>query len=1000
MRTLISVLLREGFSMLGRGGYLASMMVVAVVCASEYAKAEVKVYSLKTPCSDFAFNHDTGDLAMVAPDKNEAWLIRSADLPAGKVDAPIKLKVGSSPSSIFYKKFKDTAVYAIVCSQDSHMYLMNAADGTLVKKIELAQSGVRHVTGSINPADPFVYYNYGAGHDCATGALILRTMQNQPLAFDDAHFSYISASGEVAYRLGPWSPSGFESLQRTTSLTDDTVAFARLFYDHDSKGGYVPDPFDRYTAALRSIYSRGLNKREADLTLLPQCFFSKAPVLVGYDGIEHFRNRNEGPQDVKLRAASYNTFSAFGDVVSFSVTRPAPRDNFGDLQLKERMFANDGGKQVIYAFAQTVALVPLADFAVPEEPFLLATLQGGDQAPLGKETQFSLKLLDSRVEVEVENMPEGMQAKGNNFTWTPKEDQVGPAQLAVMLKHKDIQRAQVFDLKVVRPSLTLPFAPVDLALSGDKKRMLIWEGIARDPYGQPQPPGTGSVGAAGAGNSLRMAVIDIANGAVAAEKKLKEPLAQVSAIGDFFVLLSANSPRCEVVRASDLERQKSLVANAPILSAELFGQMLVLQTQEALEIYGLPKLDRVAVMPNLGNTGSPMALSPRMGMQHNLQKMNAVIPQGLLAKGLLLDENLKTLLVLSPGIFHALPGSDANWRLEGSGVAAGPLYQPMQPSFAAGGQGVQQVSVVKLPNSSSSAVLEMRSEFRQVPGAIHTNRTEVELTLKITGDQPLRETILREERLAESMQSLQSRLPRLSVAGDYVFVIVDRRVYRSSIPKAEGSTKLSLTPKQSALHLSGQGTTTLSHEAKGGKGPYQFVVHSSLDGVSIDEKTGTVTLAEAALMEAAQKSVEQDLIRGTEPQMSYVDTYRNRAPSLIARGTEILGRKPTGYPVAIPIRVEVTDDEQASAVLQYFVIAELPSAPLIDRLKVLYEENKAKMAAAAPMPAGTSASGSAPGQGPANGDAELRRKVEALEERIDNLTRQLNEVLRRLDGPR
>src|SRR5688572_30139992 len=110
-------------------GYLAWLFVIAFCAFSQSAQAEVKILSLPSECADFAFNNETGDLAMVVPDKNEAWLIRSADLQAGKVDTPIKLKVGSAPSSIFYKKFKDTAVYAVVCSQDSHMYLMNAADG-------------------------------------------------------------------------------------------------------------------------------------------------------------------------------------------------------------------------------------------------------------------------------------------------------------------------------------------------------------------------------------------------------------------------------------------------------------------------------------------------------------------------------------------------------------------------------------------------------------------------------------------------------------------------------------------------------------------------------------------------------------------------------------------------------------------------------------------------------------------------------------------------------
>lgn len=973
-----------------RGGFSGWLFIVAVAFCCASAKAEVKIHTLASECIDFAFNHDTGDLAMVVHDKNEAWLIRAADLQAGKINAPVKLKVGSGPRSIVYKKFKDTAVYAIVCLQDSHMYLMNATDGQLMKKIELGRSGVHRVTSSINPADPFVYYNYAADNDTGGGVVNLRTMQNQPKVFNRTFLSFISASGEVAYRPNSSSSIGIESLLRTTSLTDDKVEFSHLISEHDQKEGYVPDPFDRYTAASESIYNRNLSKRVVDLPFIPLCFFRKLPIVVGFEGDNYRRDWSDRPEEVKLRAGSYNTFSPIGNVVSFQVDHRRRQDSLSSLPLRVKVFANDSAKQVIYAAHQQVVLIPLADFKAPEEPFLFASLKGADRAEIGKELKFSLQLQDPRVKLQVKSLPDGMQAKGDEFTWTPRGDQVGPAQVTVLLQHGELERTQVFDLQVVRRGLELPFAPSNLALSSDQKRMLIWEGaVFEDEYARTERLSAADGAAKEEIKLYRMAVIDLGTGALLAEKKLKEPIERACAVGDYFALLSARSQRCEVVRASDLERQKAIAANTSILLAEPFGQMLVLQTEEGTEVYSLPKLDRVAVMRHLNDGIGDYGMPPQYDPYRDTPGLPRVIDGRLHAKGLFLDENLKTSLILSPGLIPVLPGAKAVRSLDD--YEADALHPYLDSGFEGTQDGSVHKSAARIPHSSAIANLELRVKYLQTD-SFRNNRVNIDLTLSVTGDQPLLETILQGERSADSTASLRAHPPRLSVSGGYAFVLFESKVYRIALPKVETASKLAITPGQSALFLSGKGTTTLTHEATGGKGPYQFAVLSSLDGVSIDEKTGTVTLTEEPLMEAAKKSAEDDVVRHSDQQTDYVDSYRSRAPSLIARGTDILGRKPTGYPVAIPIRVEVTDAEQASAALQYFVIAEVPSGPFSERLKKVYDEHQAKiMAAMSPKPA------AAPGQAGGGGDADLRKKVEALEQRIDNLTRQLNEVLRRLD---
>ena len=253
------------------------------------------------------------------------------------------------------------------------MYLISASAGTLLKKIELSQAGLSHVTGSINPDDPFVYYNFGGS---LAGVVNLRLMRDEGVALNESMDCALSASGDIAYRRGPWSPRGFESRFRTNSLEEDKPAFSRLFYEHTSNAEYVPDPFDRYTAVGTNLYSRSLEKIEATFNFTPVCFFKTRPVIIGVP------QRSFPPAPITgttLYAASYNTFSEIGRPVFLSLRAPAEAPNVAvrsDLRRvgnRTRAFADDARNRVIFASRRQIYFVPLDEFKLPKEPFLTAT---------------------------------------------------------------------------------------------------------------------------------------------------------------------------------------------------------------------------------------------------------------------------------------------------------------------------------------------------------------------------------------------------------------------------------------------------------------------------------------------------------------------------------------------------------------------------------------------------------------------------------------------------
>ena len=93
----------------------------------------------------------------------------------------------------------------------------------------------------------------------------------------------------------------------------------------------------------------------------------------------------------------------------------------------------------------------------------------------------------------------------------------------------------------------------------------------------------------------------------------------------------------------------------------------------------------------------------------------------------------------------------------------------------------------------------------------------------------------------------------------------------------------------------------------------------------------------------------------------------------------------------MPIRITVTDASGGQDTLQYAIFAEVPEGLIVPRLQKLDADRPRpapQVAAVPPAP---------PGRMPQD-DAAMARRLDALEQRVDLMTRQLNEILRRLEN--
>jgi S1-C subfamily serine protease len=885
-----------------------------------------QVVMLSNTMADFALNPRTGDVAAVDPMANRAYLFREGLLADANADAAPELRLGETPVSIAYKRFGDVEVFAAVCTQDSHMYIIDANEFTRIKKIPLASAGISSVTGSSNPEDPFVYYNYGSGHDSAAGAVDLRKMVDCGEAFDDSMDCAISADGRVAYRRGPWSPSGFESLQMISEFSDPKPAFVRLFYDHRSTGQYVPDPFGEFTASHTSIYTAGLEKQVASLKFVPLCFFRTKPVLVGLEGM-------------RLRAASYNTFSNVGTLVQLpeglggdagSLPRGVrSQADFKRVGLKKRVLADDKNGRVVYAFRDKLALIPLSDFDLPDEPFMVLDV-GTSELTVGMKKSIEIKTPDDRVTIEYGDLPEGMKPIAGGLEWTPQDEHVGTSVVPVTLSFDDVQRIVNLEVRVSQPSIESPIEIAGFTLDDKGTQAVCWTGPALDQHGRPIANNATTVK-----REHAIALIPLRAGQTTRKKVLAAAVKQAVVIGAHVAVLSTTeNSRVEVYDTNSMERVKTLLSSSPLTGIGVKDGQLILQGSTSVDVYNITTFKRLRTRGSIADSGAG-------GGQRAPSAAN--LKDGVIIDGVLYNTQAnKPKLIVAPHKIPALKGADVR-LYSGSFLRRHDLRQPAGRNRSSSREGPSIVAgPITISGRGVSVSLENAVQQVRVSGATHTSRTEREVSLVITDATGAR--LSRVPIVSETMpQAIRARtqppLPTMHVVGDKVFVAIGRRIFRwvvpstqkADAPRAEEAVEFHVVPEQSTFTLRSQ-KTELKHTLKGGQAPYEYFLVTRLDGVTLDDVTGVATIDRDKVLEEAVP-VLLKYARGASDVGEAAQRLQAAAIELIEPTIKILGRKPKGFPLAIPIHFKAIDDEGKVAEMQYFVIMEASYRQAAAKLK-------------------------------------------------------------------
>ncbi len=977
------------------------LIAIALFAAHPAAADAIRYLELPQSCADYAIDPTNGQVVGVDP-LNNRCVVYGADvwLP-GKTAKPLAtLTVGNRPASIVFKQTEQQRLFIIACLSDNNLYVVDAATLKQTAKILVTGSDVSGLAVSLNERDATVYYNYGRGHDSAAGRVDLVRNIDEGLAFDDSMDCAISADGEYAYRRGPWSPSGFEVLRKVADPKAGSPKFVRVFYDHDSRGQYLPDPFGLYTATGKNLYPKELGKSVATLQASPVAFFPDRPMIVGLSGdslYDTFGSRGQ-KASAKLVIASYNTYrNVVERELPAEFSKPAEEQNFagpGQADFKYvghklKVFIDPPRDRIVLVRDKRAAVASIKELQLPDEPFLIISTASNEPLLIDRPNIVGLKTRDGRIKVELVDKIDGLALTARGLEWTPDASQIGPRKLRMRLSHGELERMHEIPLMVERPHTALPFAASRAALAPDAKVVALWTAAGGDPMMEMRNRQTPE--------NPQLAVVDLAAGKVLASKTLAFPVS-VAALDEHAVyVVQTGSGVLTVLSRSDLSEQKQVALESPIVWLQPVRGALAAGLVDGRWIkYSTPDMKLVAEHLYLGNNGmvDPMGRGRQLAQRGPLRTAEG---WGLNTGDVYDGEFSRPVLLRNVGLTARIGGMSAT----ASGNEQEFFDQGMQGFH--GGSEPRVVGTARLISPPVQMRLIQARVTEQTPGAIHTSRTTESWTLAaMVGKLAAQPTTTLTLKKSDYLPDQTARTTGCLVLGpEQAHCVIDDRLYSIPLSPLLGAgpeTKgFRFAMKQSAFVVDASGTK-LTHEVVDAAKPVQFALATPQTGVQIDSATGEVsvnlaTLTNVAIEQWVKVSGNGIAVNRVGPpfaSLEQVDAYVQQQAKFFEQTT---GRKPRGVPATLHIHVQATDATPNTARLQYEVLVEVPREKIDEKVNQAAAELQ-KMIAARET---ARAAGGGGGEGDAS-SPETAARIRKLEERIIALEAQLGVLMRIIEA--
>lgn len=310
------------FSAYKKGSKMNKLLLLLTILGHVGAFRPMVRYTATLPVTmtDSVVNPETGDFAAISSVTKQVYVFHRDSLLANTTETPdFNITLQSAPTHIAFKRYQNRSYYVIACEKEANIYLVSA-DGLSLRVVgkhpidDAASSmGASSVFSSLNAEDPFLYYSYMKSGTNSLFALNLRTKQSALLVDLQPHYrprsegGAISADGQVLYI----APDSLISYSMSTDWTAASPRFVQInnegFYSY-SRTPFFPDPFSKYVARDKAIYTKGINHGPvATLDFQPHCFAASQPLVFGFrqpDGSNYL--------SMQVVAVAYDIFELVG----------------------------------------------------------------------------------------------------------------------------------------------------------------------------------------------------------------------------------------------------------------------------------------------------------------------------------------------------------------------------------------------------------------------------------------------------------------------------------------------------------------------------------------------------------------------------------------------------------------------------------------------------------------------------------------------------------------
>ena len=920
--------------------------------------AQPRAVELKAPCIAFALNPRTGDVIGLAPSANTATLYPQAYLDGKNQTIVGPVATGAYPVAVVFKAWKDKTYFVVGCFRQNRIDVFDAKTLKAVGQIAIKPSDVSWLTTSRQLQDPCVYYAHGRGHDSKVGRIRVDDLRDEgDLDLNDSVMDMeISADGNFLYTRGPWSPSGFRALRAVRDASGET-RWTQTFYDHTSVAPYLPDPFGIYTGVGRLLCTADLSRQVREFDQPLAAFFPDRPVIVSVSAGRDMEDQ-EDAKGLQVTAISYNDFRVLGrasvpEDAGKKKDLPLPeadgrygQGDFKRIGYRVQVLADPVGNRVLVAVGARVGIVPLVALSVKDEPLLVASVEPPPVLKVGEPVEVPVTPLDKRVDVSLKDAPKGVRLADGKIAWTPADTQVGHATVILRLKNGGLQRDQVVEFDVVQRCIQLGFTPSRIEISPDGKRAVAWSQPGR---GQWRDEGQGL-------QRSRMALIDVENRKVLVEKELLYAVTAAAVDTQFVYVAPSDSDRVNALDHKELTRQKHSLTEGRVEEIWVLSpKLLACQTQKGLETFSLPDLalTRTALTPMKRAQGEREAFRdegmldewgrPRAGGR--LTRLN----DGWYGAGTLFSADMTAtrMLVMAQG----LPTLEVQRQTQPQGRLPWQRYLRENALMSLSGRQIVMLDVGAkciLADVPAVAVLSVSGWDQPTVTARLTIRDVV------SGETAWQVNLLEEpvagmtdERRA-ALAALGGEWGRgggegvLTSAGRTLLATVADRVFVLSLSDElikKCPPPFEFQPLSDTPVIDPAKNNTIPLAMRGGQAPFEFELAMTHDGVSIDAKTGTLTVDGPGLFKAASELVLNTLGRGAGDEGGRPDmaaTPRQQITALAQQTKErykqLTGRDAKGIPVLLPVGVAASDRNQQIASMECQVVVEVPETRLVGEL--------------------------------------------------------------------